>query len=136
MPDKIFIDSNVFLYALSTQDTCKQKAASALILEDDVVISAQVINEVCNNLLKKLKFSEVEIIQFIGSCFKRYSVVELTQPLLSAASELRGKHNFSFYDSLIVAAAQSSQASVLYSEDMQHGLIVDEKLVIINPFKL
>jgi predicted nucleic acid-binding protein len=134
MHDKVFIDSNVFLYALSTQDISKQKTASALILGDGVAISTQVINEVCNNLLKKLNFSEAEITQFIGSCFKRYAVVELSHPLLSAASALRSRHNFSFYDSLIVAAAQSAQVSVLYSEDMQHGLVVDEKLTILNPF--
>ena len=136
MQGKHFIDSNVFLYALSEQDLSKQIIASELVLADNGVISTQVINEVSNNLLKKLKLSEVEITQFVESCYKRYEVVELLQPLLIDASLLRRQYNLSFYDSLIVAAALAAQASHLYSEDMQDGLIIHKSLRIMNPFKL
>jgi predicted nucleic acid-binding protein len=42
---------------------------------------------------------------------------------------------FSHYDSLIVATALSINCSVLYSEDLQHGQVVDGRLTIVNPFK-
>jgi predicted nucleic acid-binding protein len=51
------------------------------------------------------------------------------------ASALRAQHAFSFWDSTIVASALYADASVLYSEDMQDGLVVDNRVCIINPFK-
>ncbi len=51
------------------------------------------------------------------------------------SSRLRSRYNFSFWDSLIVACALAGGASILYSEDMQDGLVVDGQLEILNPFK-
>ena len=51
------------------------------------------------------------------------------------ASALREQHAFSFWDSLIVASALATNATVLYSEDMQDGLVVEKRLRIVNPFK-
>jgi predicted nucleic acid-binding protein len=55
MQDKTFVDSNIFLYAFSDLDTKKQKIASQIVSKRNF-ISIQVLNEVSNNLLKKLKF--------------------------------------------------------------------------------
>ena len=46
---------------------------------------------------------------------------------------IRGKYNGSFWDSLIVASALDNKCTVLYSEDMQHGLLIDNKLKVVNP---
>lgn len=97
MSDNVFIDSNVFLYALSDQDIKKHQVAKRLILQDSVSISTQVINEVANNLPKKFQFSEVEIAKFIRSSFQRYRVTQLTEAVLLAASRLRQEHNFSYW---------------------------------------
>ena len=51
------------------------------------------------------------------------------------ASELREEYSLSFWDSLIIAAAFLSGAEILYSEDMQGGIVIRESLKIINPFK-
>ena len=48
--------------------------------------------------------------------------------------EAARKYNYSFYDSLIIAAAIESGCSILYSEDMQHNQLIEEKLKIVNPF--
>lgn len=52
-----------------------------------------------------------------------------------SASKLRQNHRFSYWDSLIVASALKAQAEIIYSEDMQHGLVVDKILTIINPLR-
>jgi predicted nucleic acid-binding protein len=52
-----------------------------------------------------------------------------------AASELREEYSLSFWDSLVVSAALLSGAEVIYSEDMQDGLVIRETLQIINPLK-
>lgn len=51
------------------------------------------------------------------------------------ASSLRVQHGFSFWDSLIVMSALSTDAIVPYSEDMHDGLFVADQLTIVNPFK-
>ena len=67
--------------------------------------------------------------------FAEYSLVEIDREVLLQASKLRGEYSFSYYDSIIVASALSSEAEVIYTEDMQHGLLVRDRLKIINPFK-
>jgi predicted nucleic acid-binding protein len=53
---------------------------------------------------------------------------------LLQASQLRDRHSFSYWDSLIVASALAEGATVVYSEDMHSGLTVENQLQIINPF--
>lgn len=53
--------------------------------------------------------------------------------LYERALELQGRYRFSFYDSLVVAAALESGCQKLYSEDLQHGQRVGN-LTIENPF--
>jgi predicted nucleic acid-binding protein len=63
-------------------------------------------------------------------------MIDFTIEILTKASYLRGRYNFSFWDSLIVGSAIKSGCKRLYSEDMQDGLIVENELKIINPFKI
>lgn len=133
MLDKVFLDTNILLYAFSTQDEKKHQIARNLVLSD-AVISVQVINEVSVNLLKKFNFDEDQVQRFLESSYTRYEVTELTYELFVKASELRKHHLFSYYDSVIVAAALRSGCSVLYSEDMHHELLVEQHLRLINPF--
>jgi len=104
------------------------------LLNGSPTISVQVINEVSNNLLKKLQFQESEINSFIVNCYERYSVVNISQETFIAASEIRINHQFSYYDSIIVASALINQCEVLYTEDMQDGKLIANSLKIINPF--
>jgi predicted nucleic acid-binding protein len=61
--------------------------------------------------------------------------VELvTLPTVHVALDIRERYGFSWYDSLIVAAALESNCDLLYSEDMQHGQIIEGRLSIVNPF--
>ncbi len=133
MKDKFFVDSNIFLYALSDLDSSKQTIASDLIVQE-IMISTQVVNEVSNNMIKKLKFNNTEVRDFIESCYVHYSIINFNQQIFTLACDLREKYALSYYDSLIVASALVSQATILYSEDMQHNLLVNEKMTIINPF--
>jgi hypothetical protein len=57
------------------------------------------------------------------------------KPLLLKASTLREQYAFSFWDSMIVSSALHANVSVLYSEDMQDGLVVENRMRIINPLK-
>lgn len=136
-PDSIcFIDTNIWLYSfIQSQDREKTEIARAVIEKSEIVISTQIINEMCVNLKKKVAFSEQKIQSLITSLYKRNTVYELSEDILLKASQIRENHSFSFWDSVVAASALDCDADYLISEDMQNGFILENKLTIINPFK-
>ena len=139
MPDdrtaNCFVDTNIWLYAfVEADDPSKSAIAGKLIADIEPVISTQVINEVCVNLLRQASFPEDQIAQLIEAFCGKYRVVEFGRPALLAASRLRKTYSLSFWDSTIVSAALSSGVSLLYSEDMQHGMLFEGRLQVRNPF--
>ncbi|MBF2055951.1 MAG: PIN domain-containing protein [Cyanobacterium sp. T60_A2020_053] len=131
-----FVDSNIWLYAFSTNDKEENKRilAKQLIQEKEIVISTQVVNEVSFNLFKKHKLDESSILNLINSFYNRYQIIQFNQNIYELASNVRGKYCFSFWDSLIIASALFADVNIFYSEDMQHKLTIEKKLTIINPF--
>ena len=124
---KSFLDSNVWLYALTEQDeTHKEKAADLIEKHKErICFSTQVINEVCLNLKRKSAFNEQDVSLLIESFYLNYEIIELNREILIKASELRGRYPISFWDGLIVASALFADADILYSEDMQNGLLIE-----------
>ncbi len=130
-----FIDSNVWLYAfIEGQNEEKARKAETLIENNEPALSTQVVNEVCVNLIRQAEFSEEEVRRLVASFYHRYPIYQLSQDVLVRASSLRERYSFSFWDGLIVSAALATGVEQLFSEDMQDGLVVDERLRIINPF--
>jgi predicted nucleic acid-binding protein len=132
-----FVDTNIWLYAfIASSDPDKLAIAQSLIRrEPRIVISTQVVNEVAVNLLKKADFTEERIRALIASFYRRYQVVEFDDKVLIRASALRERYQLSFWDGLIVASALGAGATILYTEDMHDGLVVEGQLTITNPFK-
>lgn len=130
-----FVDSNIWLYALiETDDRVKSEVASRLLDEITPVVSTQVVNEVSVNFLRKAPVTEVEVRQLIESFFAKYAVIETDKTIFLSASSIRERYSISYWDSMIVASALQAGVAVLYSEDMQHGLKVEQQLEIRNPF--
>jgi predicted nucleic acid-binding protein len=134
-----FLDSNIWLYRLlddlDQETEKKRKIAISITRAENLIISTQVINELSANLIKKAKFNETQIKSLIRSLYTRCQVIEINRGILETASDLRGKYKISFWDGLIVSSALTANANILYSEDMQDGLVISEQLTIINPFK-
>lgn len=137
-PLRCFIDSNIWLYALIETDAAPEKTqrAKAAIGRHEIILSTQVINEVCVNLRRKVALSEDRLRGLIADFYAKYMVVEIDRSILIRASYLRERHHFSFWDSLIVASALQVNANIVYSEDMHDGLRIEEKLLIKNPLKI
>jgi predicted nucleic acid-binding protein len=131
---KAFFDSNMWLYAFVASDPQKHAVAKKLVGDYDSVVSIQVINEVCVNLLKKAGWSEPQTERLIDSFFQDTTVVALDRLVLREASRLRSAYSFSYWDSLIVAAALHAGVDTLMSEDLQHKLVVEKVLTVVNPF--
>ncbi len=132
-----FIDSNIWLYALiQSQDQTKHEISNELTRFDNIFISTQVVNKVCTNLIKKAGLSRQEIKDIIAGFYRFYTVLEFNENILLKAANLRNQHKLSFWDSLIVSSALSVQVEILFSEDMQHGLVIENTLEIVNPFRI
>ena len=130
-----FIDTNIWLYSfIQSQDIEKHKIARVIIKECEIVISTQIINEMCVNLIKKINFSEDKIQNLIEALYNKYTVFELSQDILLTASRIRANQKFFFWDSIVTASAIDCEADYLISEDMQDGFNFNNKLTIINPF--
>ncbi|MCC7187954.1 MAG: PIN domain-containing protein [Anaerolineales bacterium] len=136
MPDKpvAFVDTNIWLYAfLDTGEADKSSRAREILTQTEPVLSVQVINEICVNLIKKAGFTEEQISQLIEALYEKYPIVEMDESILLDASQLRREYALSFWDSMVVACALAADANILYSEDMQNGLVIRETLEIKNP---
>jgi len=130
-----FIDTNIWLYSfIQSQNREKTEIAKTIIKECEIVISTQIINEMCVNLIKKVNFSEKKIQNLVQSLYRKFTVFELSQDILLKSSEIRANHTFSFWDSVVAASALDCDANYLISEDMQDGFNLENRLTIINPF--
>ncbi len=130
--DEVFIDINVVVYSFDKDASKKTKAIE--IIEQQPVISSQVIIESLNVCIKKLKLpKEVAFkngMYLMQYC--QYRTIETTTFI--KAFDIAERYGYSHLDSLIIATAFEANCKILYSEDMQHNQIIDKKLRIINPF--
>jgi len=133
MEARTFLDSNVVLYLLSA-DTRKRDIALGL-LSRRPCVSVQVLNEVTNVCRKKGGMSWDEVATFLADVRHFCRVVSLTETIHDDARRLAARHQLSFYDANIVAAALDSGAAVVWSEDMHHGLVIEHTVTITNPFR-
>jgi predicted nucleic acid-binding protein len=135
MTNRLFIDSNIWVYALSGQNEAREQKARAfindVITDSRPIISYQVINE-SMRVLKKLGKSEAELRQFIDSLFDTCEVVGFTKEVALLASELRETMSVSYWDSQIIASAYLANCQALISEDLQDGSLIRGSLTIKN----
>lgn len=129
---RTFIDSNIVLYALGTE-TLKQQAAWRVLFQFPL-ISVQVLNECSNVLIKKRKIDKSLVRSTLQDILKFVSVEAIGLPVVETAWILLDRYRFSYFDSLILASALTAHCQILYSEDLQHGQVIDGRLTIINPF--
>lgn len=135
MNDSFFIDTNILVYCYTEDETAKKQKALDIVNHSDAFISTQVLNELANTLKRKFKldWQVVEnVMTEVGSGFNVY----VNKPdTIEQACRIAAKYHYSFYDSLIIAAALSANCKTLYSEDMQEGQVIENSLTIANPLK-
>ncbi len=133
-----FIDSNVIVYLFDKIDTNKHQCAENLLQRTLELgtgcISYQVVQETINVITRKLNATTDEARQLLDRVLIPLWHVNPTQMLYRRGLDLQARYQFSFYDSLIVAAALEAGCNTLYSEDLQHGQKIEGRLTIENPF--
>ncbi len=136
--NKIFIDSNLWIYmSIKDRELIKHKKTINFFHKNiykNINVSIQVINEFHWVLLKKYKLSEFLINEKVNGILKISNVFSLKLENYKIAKFIREKYYISFWDSMIISSALINDCSILYSEDMQNNLIIENRLKIINPF--
>ena len=127
-----FFDTNVLLYLLSA-DAAKADRAEEL-LAGSGTVSVQVMNEFAAVALRKLGMSHGEVREALAPIRSVCRVVPLTAETHDEALGIAERYGYSLYDALILGAARMAGCGRVYSEDMQAGQVIDEGLVIVNPF--
>ncbi len=132
MSDKIFVDTNIVVYALDK--TQAQHTIAIDFLSRRPVISVQVVNETTAVQVRKLKRSLAAAHEVATWLLDTCEVVEQSPADVRQAIELCRQFDLSHWDALILASAMRAGCERVYSEDMQHGLWVSSSLQILNPF--
>lgn len=132
MRDNFFADTNVLLYSLDSLS--KKQEIAFTIWRQGVTISTQVVMEFTNVCLKKFKFTKEEAFESAFNIMEGALVKSVTEKSVRLAFNISRKYGFSHWDSLIIAAALEAGCTILYSEDLHHGQVIEDKLTIINPF--
>jgi predicted nucleic acid-binding protein len=127
-----FLDTSVVLYLLSGEGE-KADRVEAL-LDRKSAISVQVLNEFAAVAIREHALSLPEV----RECLEGVRELCVTHPLTNESHvrglEIAERYGFSLYDSMIVATALQAECRTLYSEDLQHGQVIDKRLTVINPF--
>jgi predicted nucleic acid-binding protein len=128
-----FFDTDVLVY-LASGDPQKADQAEAAVAGGGTV-SVQVLNALANVARRKMRMSWTETRQFLSTLREVLTVYPLTIETHAAGLALAERYGFSLYDAMIVSAALEADCETLWSEDMQHGMTLDEGLRIVNPFR-
>lgn len=136
MSGRCFVDTNVLVYADDRRDPRRQEIAQQLVSElfakPSGVISLQVLQEYFAAARSKLGIDATAARRKVELLAQLEVVVPSVDDLL-AAIDLHRLHSFSLWDALIVRSALIARCQVLYTEDLQHGRVIDG-LRIVNPF--
>lgn len=133
MNDRAFFDTNVFVYAIAENDP-RADDAEELIAEGGKV-SVQVLNEFAAVARRKtnMPWGEVQLgLEAIKILCP--DPLPVTLDTHQQALTIAEKYGYGIYDALIVASALEAKCTILYSEDMQDGQVIDRRLTIRNPF--
>jgi len=134
MSDKIFVDTNILVYSVANEPR-KRTIADNLLLEKDIIISPQVISEFIAVTLRKKILEPTKVSEYAKQFMRVFYVTAMTEETIILALDVMVKYQFSYWDSLILAAALESGCEFLYSEDLQDGQRIENGLTIHNPFK-
>ena len=133
---KFALDSNVILYFEGLNDELRQHRAQTLVSvigKPNIVVPIQALLETFNRLSRAIGWTKVSAAAQTDIWFRHFKTQVTSNEVFEHAQELVVGHGFQVFDAVILAASNVAGASVLFSEDMQHGFFW-RGVTIINPF--
>lgn len=137
--DRVFVDTNVIVYAYD-KDAGKKHRIAADIMKDlwrsgRGTISTQILQEFFVTLTKKISAPmDISVVRETIRRLSKWDVAIIDVDTIIRATELQERYNYSFWDSLVVAAAIASGVRTIFSEDLSDGQTI-EGITIKNPFQ-
>ncbi len=134
-----FLDTNLFIYQLESEDEAKANVADRIIRSGietgNACISFQVVQECLNTIVRKAQIclTKEQTVQYLDASLSPLLRIYPNVSLYRRSLNIQSRYQYSFYDSLIISAALEAGCKTLYSEDMQHGQRI-EQVTIKNPF--
>jgi predicted nucleic acid-binding protein len=132
-----FVDTNVLLYAVSTNpvESDKRNAARKILSESQICFSVQVAQEFFVNAIRKLSppMNSIEVLEFLDA-INSSEIVALDYELFKSAVKIQARFQTSYWDAAIIAAAKRLDCEILYSEDLTDGQNFDG-VRVVNPFR-
>ena len=132
-----FLDTNVLVYAAAGRESEERKRARALALieQEDVGISAQVLQEFYVTVTRKIEVAmgAERALEWVEQ-FESFPCVAVDSALVKIAVEVSERFQISYWDGAILSAAQLLGAETLYTEDLNHGQRYGS-VRAVNPFR-
>lgn len=133
---KVFVDTNILVYSMDKHDLQKMKKSRSILkkLKEKMhgVISTQVLQEFYVVATKKLKADPIKVKDIIRS-FENLEIITITPAIIEDAIDCSILNMISFWDALIVSAAESAKCSQLWTEDLNTGQVI-RGVKVVNPF--
>jgi len=134
--NKIFLDTNIWIYAYSNDS---KRGVAVDIIEkfyDDIIVSTQTINELYVVLTKKRIVSKTVANNIINDLMDNFSISLIKKETIQQSIKIQTRYKLQYFDSLLLSTALENSCKTFYSEDMQHNLIIENRLKIINPLRV
>jgi predicted nucleic acid-binding protein len=135
-PTRSFINANILIYAEISDDPAKRQMAltaiKSLYETANGVLSTQVLQDYCNVALKKLKLSPAHIRSQLDF-YETFEVITITPHIIRLGLDLHQTRSLAFFDAIVIASAQTAGCSVVLTEDMNAGEMING-VKILNPF--
>ena len=137
MSGRIFLDTNILVYAIEVDGPAPAKSAAALVLarRTDVCLSTQVLGEfyrAVTSARRAAPLNHGEATAWV-QLWKRHDVRPITVPHVDLALELKARFQIQYFDALILAAAHLAGCAIVYSEDLSRGQDY-LGVKVLNPF--
>ena len=136
MSDKTYLDTNILVYLFSDDEPEKQQIARKLVRGHSCITGINNLNEMNFVLVRKKKLSVAKTRLALDCVVRDVEIALFRLTTLRETLYIMERHNYSYFDSLVIAMALESNSRMLYTEDMQHGQILETRLTIWNPFLL
>ena len=135
MNKKVFVDTNIFIYAYVNNDFEKHSIVKKYLQNENniFVISAQILSEIYATLAK-YRIEHTKIMPVIAEISNLCEVYSIGLQTVKFALDLKNRYGFSYWGCLFLASALENGCQLVFTEDLQDGQIIDGRLKILNPF--
>jgi len=135
MRDRVFLDTNIIIYLYSVDEDDKRDISRKFVNSTDCITSIQAMNEAGNVWFGKYSLGKIEIARYLDEIEAVCDEIMLVRrKTINLAMDIKDRYGHSFYDSLMLASAIEANCTIILTEDMQDGQVIDDTLKIMNPF--